>query len=375
MGILEIFKELKDPRSRLGRRHSLISILFIAVMSGFCYGEDFTDMVVFGKEKLEWLKEYIDLPHGIPSHDTFARVFSLIDPDQFQKVFFQWVESLREKKGYDHLAIDGKTLRGSRDDAIKQRGIHLVNVWCHKEKLCIAQYKVPEKANENTALIELIEVMDIKGSVITVDAMGTQREIAQKIVNRGGDYVMALKKNHPDKYADVSLFFQGIESGKTARDYEWDVEETTEKGHGRIEKREALVSPAVGWMDNPWPGLQAIGKVTRTWESKGTTRSDTRYFLLSHSWSAKEFGQIARDHWGVENNLHWVLDVVFDEDHCRARKNYSPQNMAMVRKINLNLLGQDKTTKHTMPKKRRIAALSDQYRERLIQGIFDHPYE
>ena len=288
-------------------------------------------MALFGRAKEPFLRQFLRLRHGIPSHDTFSRVFRLLDPDQFHAVFLRFMQRFSENlEGV--VALDGKTLRRSFDRAAGQSPLHLVSAWAVEQRLVLGQVAVADKSNEITAVPQLLRLLSLAGVVVTADALNCQREIAEQVIAQGGDYVLVLKGNQGTLYEDVKLFLDDPEV-RLAR------AESTDGDHGRIEVRQAGVSHDIAWLQemHAWPGLAAIGTVTARRETRDKTSLETRYFLMSQAFSPERFAAIARAHWGIENGLHWVLDVTLNEDQMRHRKGHGPENLALLRRLALNL--------------------------------------
>jgi predicted transposase YbfD/YdcC len=353
-----LFEELEDPRQD-NARHDLHEILIIALCTVLCGGEDCSDMAMFGRAKEPFLRQVLRLRHGIPSHDTFSRVFRLLDPAQFHAVFLRFMQRFSETlEGV--VALDGKTLRRSFDRAAGQSPLHLVSAWAVEQRLVLGQVAVGDKSNEITAVPQLLRMLSLEGVVVTADALICQREIAEQVIEQGGDYVLALKGNQATLYEDVTLF---LEDAETALDEA----ETVDGEHGRIELRRAAVSRDIGWLQemHAWPGLQAIGKVTARRETAGTVSRETRYFLLSQAFSADRFAAIVRAHWGIENGLHWVLDVTLNEDQMRHRKGHGPENLALLRRLALNLAKLE-PSKGSMKGKLKRAGWDDTYLATLL---------
>ncbi len=326
-----VFADLEDPRTGNAKRHELLEILLIGLCTVLCGGETCTDMVRFGRAKSTFLEEVLTLRHGIPSHDTFSRVFRLLDPAQFQACFLTFMRRFAEGcQGV--VALDGKTLRRSFDRASSASPLHLVSAWAVEQRLVLAQMAVEDTSNEITAVPQLLKMLCLKGVVVTADALNCQREIAAQVIEQGGDYVLALKANQGTLFADVQLF---VDDPKTplAR------AESVDGDHGRIEVRQAALSPDVAWLQehHAWPGLRAIGKVTAARETPAKTSIETRYFLMSQALTPERFLAVVRAHWGIENGLHWVLDVTMNEDQMRNRKDNGPENLALLRRLALNL--------------------------------------
>ena len=332
MGMLvEDLEPLEDPRHGNAERHSLHDILVIALCTMLCGGETCTDMALFGHSKREFLESFLPLRNGIPSHDTFSRVFRLLDPETFRRWFLGFMGQFAQGcEGV--LAIDGKTLRRSYDRAEGQSPLHLVSAWAAEQRLVLGQLAVDGKSNEITAVAKLLEMLALPGMVVTADAMHCQRQLSQQVLDQGADYVLALKGNQESLNEDVRLFLDDPATPVAQATQ-------TNKGHGRIEIRTASVSSDVAWLQerHQWPGLAAVGKITASRQPGDRTSVESRYYLLSQACSPERFNSIARDHWGIENRLHWMLDVVFNEDQSRNRKDHCPENLALMRKLALNL--------------------------------------
>lgn len=360
--LAEHFGALEDPRVERTKLHPLLSIVTIAICAVICGAESWDDIAEFGEVRAAWFAAFLDLPHGIPSHDTFNRVFAALDPVQFRACFLHWMEAVAGVLPTQMIALDGKTVRGSHDRGNGKEAIHLVSAWASSNRLVLAQAKVAEKSNEITVLPEVLRCLALAGCVVTIDAMGCQRPIAQQILDQGGTYVLALKDNQEALCADVQLSIMLGERDDFAG-IQHDRDQTIEKGHGRIETRHALVidDPAVlAWIQerHAWPGLAAIGMV-RGERRSGTERTiEDRYYLLARPLSARVFGEAVRSHWGIENQVHCVLDVTFHEDQSRIRAGYAAENFAVLRHIALNLLRQA-TTKRQSVKGRRLKAAWD----------------
>lgn len=366
LGYLSI---IKDPRLDRKKLHQLTDILFIAICASFCGCDTWEDIHLFAVIREKWLKRYIELRNGIPSVDTIARVFSLIDPNEFETAFRNWVCTLYEVKDGKIIAIDGKRLRGSYGEG--KSAIHLVHAFAAESGIALAQVKTAEKSNEVTAIPELLEALLIKGCVITLDAMGCQKKIVKKIIEKGGDYVISLKGNQGKLHDDVKLFLESEKQTnfkKTKHDYY----ETIEKGHGRVETRRYWITDKINWLDNKadWRGLKSIGLVESERYVNGETSIETRCFICSVPSDAKKFAQAVRQHWSVENNLHWQLDVTFDEDKLRARAKNAAQNLAIMRRMVLNTLKQE-TSKGSLKGKRKCAGWSEAYLVKLLAILFN----
>lgn len=370
--LAEHFSELEDPRSDSGKRHLLLDIIVIAICAVICGADDWVEVELFGQAKEKWLRTFLKLPHGIPSHDTFGRVFRVLDPEQFQRCFRSWIEAVAGVTKGRVVPVDGKTLRRSHDRTLGKAAIQMVSAWATENRLILGQTKVTDGSNEITAIPKLLEVLDLAGCIVTVDAIGCQREIAQTAVDQGADYLLALKENQGNLYHEVAgLFEYATEIG--FRDVEHDVRRTINKGHGRIEVRQCWTISDREFMDyvrqfGDWPEFNTMVKVeAERYVGTEVTRK-TRYYITSLGNDAKLALYAARGHWKIENQVHWVLDVVFREDHCRIRKGNGAQNFAILRHIALTLLHQEKTAKVGMKAKRLKAALDHEYLLQVLTG-------
>jgi predicted transposase YbfD/YdcC len=353
------FDQLDDPRAA-NARHRLTDILLIAFLTVLCGGEDDYDMEEFGRSKEDYLRPFLSLPHGIPSHDTFARLFRHLDPTQFQACFLLFMQRFAENlKGV--IALDGKTLRRSYDKATAQSPLHLVSAWAADQRLVLGQVAVDGKSNEITAVPQLLALLSLKGTIVTADAMHCQRRVAEQVVSQKGDYVLALKANQGTLHDDVRHLLEDSPSLVVTTHTDVD------KGHGRIETRTSVVSQEIAWLqtEHAWPGLAAIGKVVRTREIRGESSTETTYYLLSTPLTAERFGQVVRQHWGIENSLHWVLDVTMNEDGARVRKDHGPANGALLRRMALNLIRLEKS-KGSLKGKRKRAGWNHDYLTKLL---------
>ena len=363
------FSVLDDPRIDRSKTHLLPEILFIAICTIASGGDGFTDMEMFGRAKEDWLRKYLKLPGGIPSHDTFGRVLSAIDPMAFAECFVDWTSALHSATKGEVIALDGKTIRHSFDAATGKKALHMVSAWASENGLALGQVKVDSKSNEIKAIPKLLEMIDISGHIITTDAMGCQREIAGIITEKKGDYVFCLKGNQESLHEEVKYFFDEAK----AADFE-DVEhsyfESVEKDHGRIEIRRAWVveDDAIRWLEkeDQWPGLKSIAAIESERRIGGKTTVETRYFISSIAGGAAKLVSAARKHWGIENSLHYVLDVTFNEDASRIRKDHAPENLATLRKIVINLIKRQKNTKASIRSRLRKAAWDNSYLETLL---------
>lgn len=369
----EHFAALEDPRVERTKLHPLLAIVTIALCAVICGAESWEDIAGFGEAKAPWLTSFLDLPHGIPCPDTFNRVFAALDPKQFQACFAAWMQAVAEVLPTQVIALDGKTVRGSHDHVTGKAAIHMVSAWASANRLVLAQVKVDSKSNEITAIPELLRALAIEGCIVTIDAMGCQREIARQIVDQGGDYVLALKENQETLHTDVVEMFAHAQT-HTIEELVVDESRSVGKGHGRVEIRRyrVIADPDVlAWLEegHHWPGLRAIGMVEaeRRIGEKRTTES--RYYLLSTPLKAKAFGDATRSHWGIENQVHWVLDVAFHEDQSRIRQGHAAENFAVLRHLALNLLRHQQAKRLSIRGKRLKAAWDHTFLLQVIQAI------
>jgi predicted transposase YbfD/YdcC len=364
--LLDFFADMPDPRVERTRLHKLEDILAITICAVICGAEGWTEIELFGRSKHAWLKTFLDLPNGIPSHDTFARVISSIRPDDFEQRFQKWTHAIAEHTDEKIIAVDGKTLRRSFDYANDKAAIHMVSAWACDNKMVFGQIATEEKSNEITAIPKLLEMLVLEGSVVTIDAMGCQKKIAETIQSSGGDYIFSLKGNHGTLHDEVKLFLDDAIANGGEDDYD----HATNGGHGRIEVRKVWYSENVHWIQDrqQWPGLSSVAAVESQRTVGGKTSIERRYFISSLSnIDAEIIGRMIRSHWGVENNLHWTLDVSFGEDNCRIRKDCGAENFSRLRRIALNLLKQEKTAKCGMKAKQHKAGWDEQYMLKVLQ--------
>jgi len=368
------FGGLKDPRVDRTKRHKLLDVIVITICGVICGADDWVSIEQFGNAKLEWFREFLELPTGIPSHDTFGRIFARLDPEHFHTSFMNWIMAVSDITKGQVIAIDGKTLRRSHDKALGKGAIVMVSAWATANHLVLGQVKVNEKSNEITAIPELLRALDVSGCIITTDAMGCQKEIASLIVEEEADYVLALKENHGQLYEDVKLLFDDLAASQYSA-YSHDMERTVNKGHGRLETRwcwaisDPLIVQALrGTKD--WKKLRSVVKVQAKRNDGQKVTVEDRYYLSSLDGDAQRLLAATRTHWGIENSLHWVLDIAFREDESRVRKGYGAQNLATVRHIALNLLKQDKTAKIGIKNKRLKAGWDEKYLLRVLAGLF-----
>ena len=369
-GIFAVFEDLPEPRVERTRKHPLINILAISLLGMICVGEGWDDMQEFGEAKKEWLSDFLDLRNGIPCADTFRRVLSALDPEAFNASFIQWVQVLSEGSDGKLIAIDGKTVRHSFDRASGQKALHLVSAWLADNKLCLGQIATEEKSNEITAIPRLLELLDIKGATITIDAMGCQRAIAEKIVEQGGDYIMGLKGNQGTALKEVEKLFKRARDNDF-RELEVTYHETTDGSeHGRIENRRMWVTQDVEsfFEYKKWRGLSSFIMVERQRTLNSKTSTEVQYYWSSHKCDAEEFSSMVRKHWSIENELHWCLDVAFREDESRIRSDHGPENIALLRKIAMNLAKNERSSKRGIQAKRKRAAWDESYLLKLLHA-------
>jgi predicted transposase YbfD/YdcC len=363
--IEEYFIKVSDPRKDRTKDHKLIEIIAIAICAIICGVEGWTDMEVFGNSKVVWLKTFLELPNGIPSHDTFGRVFGMIDAQQFQLVFWEWVWAVNDVVQNQIVNIDGKCLRGSDDRKLGKRAIYMVSAWATENEIVLGQRKVDEKSNEITAIPELLKLLSLSGCIVTIDAMGTQTAIAKAIREADADYVLSVKENQGHLFEDISVLF-GVDREQNFKYASLDYKKIVNKGHGRIEVRECWSTSNFEYLNlirgvQNWVDIRSIAMIVCTRIIDGKETQYVRYYISSLVSDAERILQIVRKHWAIENELHWVLDVAMNEDRSRVRKDQSPENLAVLRHIALNLLKQEKTAKCGIRAKRFQAALKEDY--------------
>lgn len=363
------FATLSDPRIDRTKEHLLIDIIAIAILAVISGAEGWVGIETYGKAKYEWLKEFLELPKGIPSHDTFSRVFSRINPAEFHQGFSSWVNSITEKLEVEIISIDGKTLKQSYDRNHQQKALHIVSAWSSSHQLVLGQQKIRDKSNEITAIPALIEMLEIEESIITIDAMGCQKEITSLIIKKKANYVLALKANQKHLYEEVKTWFNLARKenflGRECRYYQ-----EVESGHHRIEKREVWtvsVSSLPGLHNQAlWTELNTIVMVISERRLWNKTTTEVRFYVSSLSNDAEKIAKAIRSHWGIENSLHWTLDVTFSEDNSRIRRDNSPENFALLRRLALNLLKQETTFKGSLKMKRYRAAMDNNYLTKIL---------
>jgi predicted transposase YbfD/YdcC len=369
-GLLRAFAKLEDPRMNRTKLHSLSDILAIAICAVICGADGWVQVAKFGRCKREWFTTFLDLPNGIPSHDTFGRVFAALDPGAFEECFMKWVAALATASQGRLIAIDGKTIRRSLDTASDKAAIHMVNAWCQTNHMVLGQVATQAKSNEITAIPELMKLLDLQGAVVTIDAAGCQKKIAQQIVEQGGDYILQLKGNQGTLHNEtVTLFDQCLTDD--CHGIAYSTAATTDKGHGRIERRRLWATSEVNWFaeKGKWKNLRSLIRVQAKRTAKGQTSDEYRYYISSLSaQSASRLLGYIRGHWGVENNLHWCLDISFREDDCRIRQGHAAENFARLSRIALNLLNAETTNDGGIKTKRLCCGWDHDYLLKVLTG-------
>lgn len=368
-GIIEHFSDLPDPRSSVNRRHLLVDVIVIAVAALLARSDGPADMEEWGVCNESWLRGYLSLPNGIPSHDTFRRVLQRVSPAAFQRSFAAWLQNLVGPDGAKHLAIDGKTLRGSRDTKKGLGALHMVSVWASDQHLTLGQVATAEKSNEITAIPEVLDLVDVKGAVVTIDAMGCQKSIAAEIVKRGGAYVLPVKGNQGNLEAAVTELFDEHLEDDFARAPVSRVEEE-ERNRGRNETRTYIQMNVPDDLAGraEWAGLKTVGMVIRTRETNGVETGEVQYYISSLKRNVKRFAKVVRGHWGIENTCHWSLDVTFREDASRARDRTLAENLSWIRRFALGLLKQHPDKKTSLIMKRRKCGWSTDFLAEVLFG-------
>jgi predicted transposase YbfD/YdcC len=355
------FEHLTDPRMKRRRRHVLQDILVIALCAMIAQANTWVDIERYGKTKLGFLRRFLELPNGIPSHDTFSRVFAKLDPAALLICLQNWLTDVRAQLGGNHVAIDGKTLRGSHDGAARPNALHLVSAWATEARLFLGQLAVDQKSNEITAIPQLLELLDIEGDTVTIDAMGCQKEIAKTIMDKKANYVLQVKDNQPTLREALSAAFLGF-ADDDYRDPSLRRLRTVDRDHGREETREYFIAdlPADLPGADDWTGLKSIGMVLRTRKEGDNISEEVAFYITSLEAKVKAFARAVRGHWGIETTLHWSLDVTFSEDQSRVRKDRGPENLGMLRRLVVSMLQQDTSCKASLRGKRLIAGWDDE---------------
>jgi predicted transposase YbfD/YdcC len=367
--LLVHFRELSDPRIERHKEHKLLDVLVIAICAILCGANDWVAVETFGQAKREWFTRFLDLAHGIPSHDTFGRVFAMLSPEALQTCFLRWIQAVAQVTEGQVVAIDGKTLRRSYDRRSAKAAIHMVSAWATHNRVVLGQLKTEEKSNEITAIPELLKVLDVSGCIVTIDAMGCQKAIARQIVEQEAEYVLALKQNHGTLYEAVVQQFQDARH-MASEEVTLQAYETEEQRHGRVEIRRhwTLAAPLDLVQKDAWVQLRCLGMVESERHLNGQVTIEQRYYIASLPNDVNQFAHAVRAHWGIENCVHWVLDVAFREDESRVRLGHAPENLAVLRHIALNLLRQDSRTKLGIHNKRLKAGWDDAYLANLVFG-------
>ena len=355
------FSNLEDPRIDRTKAHPLENILFITIAAVICGAESWNDIEAYGHAKENWLKKHLNLANGIPSHDTFNRFFSLVDTQKLENCFLEWVQDIAQITQGEIVSIDGKSIRGSKKSASKHL-VHMVSAWANKNQLSLGQIKTEEKSNEITAIPKLLNVLSLEGCTVTIDAMGCQKNIAKQIIEKGANYVLAVKGNQKELKENIEASTKILEPFE-----EW---EEIDAGHGRVETRKCSIYKDLSLLRREWDweGLQALVKLEsiRYHKANGQEERETRYYITSLQIGAGEIGSIIRNHWGIENQLHWALDVSFGEDHSRKRDGHSAENFSIINRIALNILKNDHSKKRSIRGKRLDAGWDNGYLIRLL---------
>lgn len=361
--LLKHFESLEDPRVEYLVEHRLLDIIALTICGVICGADSWVDIEAYGYSKADWLQSFLALPGGIPSHDTISRLFAMLEPASLQSCFVNWVKSIAELSNGEVVAIDGKCVRRSYDHGKGKGAIHMVSAWASENRLVLGQVKVDSKSNEITAIPKLLEVLDLQGCIVTIDAMGAQTAIAQQIIEQKADYILSLKGHQGDRHQDVEQLFDWAIKTQF-KDIAHEYHPTLDKGHGRLEIRRHYLLGSVEYLLHAerWRGLKRIGMIEseRRIEGKPTTL-ERRYYLLSLDGDVQPFAAAVRSHWGIENQLHWCLDVAFDEDQSRIRSGHAPENMTLMRKIALNLLTKEASVKIGKKAKRLKAGWNNDY--------------
>ncbi len=358
----KVFSAIPDPRIERCKKHLLEDIILLTIISVICGAESWESIEHFGKSRKEFLKQVLKLPNGIPSHDTIERLFKRLNSVAFNTSFVQWTDMLREKTQGQFINVDGKSVNGSQDKINGKYAIHLVSAWCGSNQLVLGQIKTEKKINEIAAIKELLQLIDLEHCVITIDAMGCQKEIVKQIVQHKADYVIAVKDNQATLKQEMEALFNALKPAS--------IDEQVEKSHGRIEKRKCETLTDLTLLDckQEWVALNSISKITSTRTIQDKTTQEIRYYISSKTEHAKYFNGAIRNHWGIENSLHWILDVQFHEDHVRKRKDHAAENFAIIRRFALNLIRKHPYQRLGVNYRRLLAGWNDQYLLKLLKN-------
>jgi len=370
--LLSYFDEIPDPRAERTRKHLLKDIIIIAILAVIAGAEGWEDMENYGISKQQWLEEFLELPNGIPSDDTFRRVFEKLNPQVLEEKLTQWLQQLVGSVVSEVVSIDGKSLRGSYDRNQGVKALHLVSAWANEQRLVLGQVKVEDHSNEITAIPALLELVDITGAIITIDAMGTQQSIVQQLQKKKADYVLSLKANHPTLHSQVKNWFE-LARATNFEGVDLSYDQRLETGHHRREKRQVWAIPVTAFgglhQQQQWAGLQSIIVVERVRHLWNKTTQEIQFYLSSLPPDAALNGRVIRQHWGIENQLHWTLDVTWREDQCRVRSFHSPRNFALLRRIALNALNQETTVRRSLRQKVKRAAMNNDYMIQVLNSF------
>lgn len=367
--IIEHFRNIEDPRMERNKKHLIWDIISLTICAIVCGCETWEEIELYGKEKQDWLSTILELPNGIPSRDTLRRLFIRLNPEHLQECFLSWVETVRKSGRGDIVAIDGKTARRTHDRLKDKRPLHMVSAWSHENRLILGQVKTDEKSNEITAIPKLLKLLELNGSIVTIDAIGTQKEIAESIIEKNADYVLAVKANRANLHEEVKWFFDDIDLKSDEKEGLVESHRSVDKDHGRIEIRECICTEEIDWIKpylKDWPKVKSIAMVRAKRILGDQESEESRYYISSLGGNAEMISTAVRAHWGVENSVHWVLDMVFREDESRMRMGNSPENFATLRRMALNLVRRDVSSKRSLKGRRKKCGWNNQYLEELL---------